>query len=82
MEAQPKPDADGNTWLKLLILALFVGAIVAFFAFGGQQYLTLDTIKSNRDALLGFTRDHQLAMIGIAFLVYTVAVACSRWSRS
>jgi uncharacterized membrane protein YdjX (TVP38/TMEM64 family) len=77
MEAQPKPDAGGNTWLKLLILALFVGAIVAFFAFGGQKHLTLDTIKSNRDTLLGFARDHQLAMIGIAFLVYSVAVACS-----
>lgn len=77
MAAQPKPDAGGNKWLKLLILALFVGAIVAFFALGGQKYLTLDTIKSNRDALLGFARDHQLAMLGIAFLVYTVAVACS-----
>ncbi len=77
MEAQQKPAAGGKQWLKLLILALFIGAIVAFFVLGGQEYLTLDTIKSNRNALLNFTRDHRLAMIGIAFLVYTVAVACS-----
>jgi uncharacterized membrane protein YdjX (TVP38/TMEM64 family) len=76
-EARQKPDKGGKKWLKLVILALFAGAIVAFFALGGQKYLALDTIKSNRDALLDFTRDHRLAMIGIAFLVYTVTVACS-----
>ncbi|MEP7084300.1 MAG: VTT domain-containing protein, partial [Betaproteobacteria bacterium] len=67
----------GNKWLKILIVVIFVGAIAAFFAFGGQKYLSLETIKSNRDALLTFTHDHQLAMIAIAFIVYTVAVACS-----
>jgi uncharacterized membrane protein YdjX (TVP38/TMEM64 family) len=76
--AAPQEQVSGERkWLKLLILALFLGAIGAFFALGGQQYLTLETIKSNRDALLDFTRDHRLAMIGAAFLVYTVAVACS-----
>lgn len=77
MKARRQPDAGGPKWLKLAILALFACAIAAFFALGGHQYLTLDTIKSNRDALLDFTRDHRLAMIVIAFLVYTVAVACS-----
>lgn len=77
MDVQKTPNTAGDNWLKLLILALFAGAIITFFALGGQKYLSLDTIKSNRDALLGFTRDHQLAMICIAFLVYTVAVACS-----
>lgn len=67
----------GNKWLKLLIVTLFAGSIIAFFAFGGHRYLTLDTIKANRDALLGFTRDHLLLMIAIAFLVYTLAVALS-----
>ena len=77
MKAQKEPAAGDRKWLKLLILALFLGAIGAFFALGGQQYLSLDTVKSNRDALLDFTRDHRLAMIGAAFLIYTVAVACS-----
>ena len=77
MGAQPELQSGGRKWLKLVIVALFAGAIVAFFALGGQKYLTLDTIKANRDALLEFTRDHRLAMIGIALLVYTVAVALS-----
>lgn len=64
-------------WLKLLILALFAGALIAFFAFGGQKYLTLETIKSNRDALVGYTRDHYVLALAIAFIGYTIAVACS-----
>ena len=77
MDAPPQPEAAGRKGLKLLILAAFAAAIVAFFALGGQKYLTLETIKSNRDALLAFTRDHRIAMVLIAFVVYTVAVACS-----
>ena len=64
-------------WIKIAIVALFVGALVAFFAFGGQKYLTLETIKANRDLLQGYTRDHQLAMIGIALVVYVACVALS-----
>ena len=71
------PAPAGRAWIKILILALFAGAVIAFFALGGQKYLALDTIKSNRDALLSFTREHYALAIGIAFLVYAVAVACS-----
>lgn len=77
MTARPAPPARRRAWLKVLILAIFVAAITGFFALGGHNYLALDTIKSNRDALLAFTRDHQLAMIAIACLVYTAFVACS-----
>ena len=77
MTARPAPPRRSGTWLKVLILAVFAAAITAFFALGGHNYLTLETIKSNRDALLAFTRDHRLPMIGIAFLVYTAFVACS-----
>jgi len=72
-----KPAAGGKAWIKLAIVAVFVLAIVAFFALGGQKYLSLETIKANRDSLLAFTRDHRLAMIAIAFLVYAAAVALS-----
>ena len=51
--------------------------VVAFFALGGQHYLTLDTIKANRDALLAFTEAHFAAALAIAFLVYAGAVAFS-----
>ena len=66
-----------NTWIKVALLALFIGVVVAFFAFGGQQYLTLDTIKANRDALLRFTEEHYAAALVIAFFIYAGAVAFS-----
>jgi uncharacterized membrane protein YdjX (TVP38/TMEM64 family) len=64
-------------WLKLALLALFVGGIAAFFALGGQHYLTLEAIKANRDALLRFTEAHFATALVIAFFVYAGAVAFS-----
>ena len=44
----PRPQGGQGT----LLLALFAGVVVAFFALDGQRYLTLETVKANRDALL------------------------------
>jgi uncharacterized membrane protein YdjX (TVP38/TMEM64 family) len=68
---------NSRPWLKTALALLFIGAIVAFFALGGQHYLTLDTIKSHRDTLLRFTDAHFAAAVVIAFLVYVAAVAFS-----
>lgn len=64
-------------WTKIALLLMFGGAIAAFFAFGGQHYLTLDTVKSNRDALLAFTRDHFVLALVLGFALYAGAVAFS-----
>ena len=77
MADAPALPPSGARWLKLGLLALFVGVVVAFFALGGQHYLTLETIKSNRDALLAFTGQHYVGALAIAFLVYAGAVAFS-----
>ena len=66
-----------NTLLKILILAVFIGGLVTFFALGGNQYLTLETIKSHRDDLLAYTQQHRLLMIGGAIAVYTLSTALS-----
>lgn len=68
---------SSSKWIKIGILAVFAAAIIAFFALGGQKYLSLDTIKSNRNALLAATRDHYVLTIVVAFLVYAIAVAGS-----
>jgi uncharacterized membrane protein YdjX (TVP38/TMEM64 family) len=67
----------GLPWLKIALAVLFVGAIVAFFALGGQHYLTLESIKANRDALLSYTESHFAAAVAIAFLVYVASTAFS-----
>jgi len=69
--------AAGSNRAKLALLAVFVAVVIAFFALGGQDYLTLDAVKANRDALLGFTREHFVAALAIAFVVYAGTVAFS-----
>ncbi|MGB8338858.1 MAG: TVP38/TMEM64 family protein [Burkholderiales bacterium] len=78
MNSAPTPiQPSGSKWVKLAILAVFIGGIAAFFVFGGQKYLNLDSIKQNRDLLLNYTRDHYaLALVG-AFLIYTASTALS-----
>jgi uncharacterized membrane protein YdjX (TVP38/TMEM64 family) len=81
MAAKLVPDlraaGGGSRWLKPAVLVLFVGGVVAFFALGGRRYVTLETLKANREALLGFTRSHYLPMVLIAFAVYTASTALS-----
>jgi uncharacterized membrane protein YdjX (TVP38/TMEM64 family) len=74
--AQTAPARRGFA-LRVAIVALFAGAIVAFFALGGQEYLSLATIKRHRDTLLAFTEAHFAAALAIAFLVYAGQVAFS-----
>jgi uncharacterized membrane protein YdjX (TVP38/TMEM64 family) len=72
-----KAEGGGSRWLKLAVLIVFVGGVAAFFALGGRRYITLDTLKANREALLGFTRSHYLPMVLLACAVYTVSTALS-----
>ncbi len=66
-----------KTWLKLTVAALFIGALVAFFSLGGEQYLSLEAIKNNRDNLLAYTENHYLVAILLAILIYTASTAFS-----
>jgi len=77
MVATAKTPGGGNKWIKLAIVAAFAGAVIAFFAVGGQKYLTLEAIKSNRDTLSQFANERLLLTIAIALAVYVVAVGCS-----
>ncbi len=69
----PRP----HRWQKLLIVLLFAGALTAFFALGGQRYLTLDALQQNRAALLGYTQAHYWKALIIAAAIYTAATAFS-----
>lgn len=69
----PTPSRAG----RLLLLAVFIVALVAFFALDGQHYLSLATIKANRDALLEFASRHYAAAIAIGLLIYAGAIALS-----
>lgn len=64
-------------WPKLLILAVFVGALIAFFALGGKELLSLETLQAKRDSLLSYTENHYVTMLLICAGVYAGAVAFS-----
>jgi uncharacterized membrane protein YdjX (TVP38/TMEM64 family) len=66
-----------RTWGRLAVAAVFIVGIGAFVVLGGHRYLDLQTVKANRDALLAFTRDHFVAALAIAFVVYVGIVALS-----
>ena len=63
--------------IKILILALFAGGIILFFALGGQKYLNLETLKANRDALIQYANHHYLSAYVIGFFIYTISTALS-----
>lgn len=67
----------GSAWVKAMLVLLFAGGIAAFFLLGGPGYLSLDTIKDNRDELLALTERHYVAAVFAAFAVYVVATALS-----
>ncbi len=77
MNARSAAPRRGGKATKLAILAVFAGAIVAFFAFGAQRYVDLEAVKANRDALLAFTEQHYVAALALAFLAYAGAVSFS-----
>lgn len=64
-------------WLKPLILLIFIGGLATFFALGGEQWLSLDTLKQHRDALLSYTAQHYALMIIGSIVVYMTATALS-----
>lgn len=74
---QPSAPAANNRAGKIVLALLFVGVLVAFFALGGDRWLSLDALREHRDLLLAYTRDHYLLMLLAAGAVYTAATAFS-----
>lgn len=62
---------------RIAIALVLVAGLAAFFALGGDQYLNLSTLKSNRDWLQGQVQQHYLGALLLAMLVYATAIALS-----
>jgi uncharacterized membrane protein YdjX (TVP38/TMEM64 family) len=62
---------------KLWIVAVFAALAGCFFYFDLGKYLTLASLKSNRDALVGFRESHQVAMVAIFIVAYIAQTALS-----
>jgi uncharacterized membrane protein YdjX (TVP38/TMEM64 family) len=73
----PPPVGAGGTRGRIVLFAVFAIAIAAFFALDGERYLSLESVKAHRDALLAFTHAHYALALVIAFVVYAATVAFS-----
>ena len=62
---------------KLVVAALFLAAIGAFYFFDLMAYLSLDVLKANRDKLLAFTEEHYLPAVALFILIYITQTAFS-----
>jgi uncharacterized membrane protein YdjX (TVP38/TMEM64 family) len=59
------------------VALLFLSAIGAFFFFDLKTYLSLDTLKDNRDSLLVFTQDHYVPAVVLFILIYVLQTSFS-----
>lgn len=62
---------------KLVILTIVAALIVLFFYLDLGRYLTLESLKSNRQTLVHFHEAHRVATAGIFMAVYIVQTALS-----
>lgn len=62
---------------KLIFLAVVAAAVASFFYFGLGQYLSLESLKSNKDKLDLYYQDHAWSMVlgFIGFYIATVALS-------
>ena len=62
---------------KVVVALLLAAAIGAFFYFDLGRYLSLDSLKANRDSLLAFTEQHYAASVAIFVGSYCLLVSAS-----
>lgn len=58
-------------------MLVLIAGLVAFFAFGGSDWLTLQAVKSNRDQLLAYAETHLWTALLLWGLAYAAVVAFS-----
>ena len=62
---------------KLLVLGIVLVLILAFFLAGGTEFLNLDFLKSQWDAISAFQEQNFLLTLVLFFLVYVVVTGLS-----
>ena len=75
METQAGQPASNRG--KIVVLLLLVATIGAFFYLDLGRYLSLDSLKANRDSLLAFTEEHYAASATFFVIAYCLLVAAS-----
>lgn len=76
----PSPDphpGNGGILKRLLPAAVLLAGLIAFFALGGQRYVSLETLEHHREALLDLVAAHGATAVLAFIAAYAVVVAFS-----
>jgi uncharacterized membrane protein YdjX (TVP38/TMEM64 family) len=66
-----------DRWLRLLLLALAVAAVVVFYLTGLHEQLRWEAVRSQVETWQRLAREHLLLTLTLYFLVYVTATALS-----
>ena len=66
-----------SKFYRLLPIVILIIGVVAFFGFGGQQYLSLEALKDNYQQIIDFASSHFLVSIVAFMFAYVLVVAFS-----
>lgn len=70
--------SDGRQlWPKLTVALLFAGVAAAYFALGGERWLSLETLQASRPHLLAYAERHYWPMLLATAVAYVAVVAFS-----
>lgn len=72
-----KGQSGGFSWKRLIPLFVLVAGLIAFFAFGLDQYLTFDALKENRAWLLEQVEQSAVLAALVYMGIYIAVVAFS-----
>jgi uncharacterized membrane protein YdjX (TVP38/TMEM64 family) len=70
-------DSPNSSTGKILTGIIFLLGIGAFIFFDLGQYLSLDSLKANRDLLLNYTESHYAIAVGTFILIYILQTTFS-----
>ncbi len=77
--SSPDRGAERTPWPigKLLLIALALLAVGAFYAFDLGRYLSFEALKANRDQLSAYTQAHYAQAVAAFIVVYCLTAALS-----
>jgi len=75
--AMPQEKAAKPTLQRLLPLIVLVGGTVAFFTFGGADFLNFETLSEHRTDLVQWTQQNRPTAVVLFIVVYALVVAFS-----
>ena len=76
-ENDSRPAPKGRPWRRILPLALLVAGLIAFFAFGLDDYVSFDMLHQHREALMEFVADYGVLAVILYLVCYVSVIAFS-----